>query len=201
VSGTLPTAVLAARATLRSVAPTRVTVSHSLKRRTRGAGTQRWAWELTMPPMSRADWQDLLGFLVAQDGQAERFSYPAPPPLNTPRGSAPGTPVVDGAGQSGTTLATRGWTASQAGVLLRGDLFTIAGDAKVYMVSADADSDAAGKASLSIRPRLLTSPVDGAALTVSGVSFQVRLAADAVQLALMPPSLASGMMLSLVEDV
>ena len=38
-----------------------------------------------------------------------------------------GTPAVNGAGQTGSTLNTNGWTAAAASRLKKGDIFTIAG--------------------------------------------------------------------------
>ena len=42
----------------------------------------------------------------------------------------------------------------------------------MYMVGADANSDGAGAATLQISPALRVSPANGAALTISGVTFR-----------------------------
>lgn len=106
-------------------------------------------------------------------------------------GVATGTPLVNGASQTGASLVTDGWTNSTTGILLDGDQFTIAGvnsvnpvskadtgQLQVFTVTADADSGATtGPATLSITPSITTSgayqtvtasPADNAAITVIG---------------------------------
>jgi len=109
-------------------------------------------------------------------------------------GTYSGTPTVSGSGQTGSTLVTTGWVASQAGLLNVGDVFTIAGVNAVnpesggstgslrnFAVTATASSGAgAGVSNLSIYPPIFTSgayqtvdagPIAGAAITViSGAS-------------------------------
>lgn len=106
-----------------------------------------------------------------------------------------GTPLISGAGQTGTSLATKGWTASVTGLLNIGDCFTIAGVNAVnpitkqstgslqqFIVTAIANSDGSGNATLSIYPAITTSgplqtvtagPAANAAMTMSGTSAQV----------------------------
>jgi hypothetical protein len=88
--------------------------------------------------------------------------------LPNPRGSWAGTPVVNGAGQSGQTLAVKGLTASSTQIARSGDWLQL-GDgvstpARLHMVILDANSDGSGDASLRIFPRLRESPADGAAI-------------------------------------
>lgn len=109
-------------------------------------------------------------------------------------GSFAGTPLVNGASQTGTSLITDGWTASQTGVVKAGDVFTVTSGANTvnavnpetkvttgarqqFVVTADANSDGGGAATLSIKPAITTSgafqtvtasPSDNAALTFIG---------------------------------
>ncbi|MCD1644155.1 P22 phage major capsid protein family protein [Aurantimonas coralicida] len=108
-------------------------------------------------------------------------------------GAHGGTPLVNGASQTGASLATDGWTNSTTGVLKEGDVFTIAGVFRVhpetkvstgalqqFVVTADADSGATtGPATLSISPSIVVtgarqnvtaSPADNAAITVVGTA-------------------------------
>lgn len=93
-------------------------------------------------------------------------------------GNYGGTPVVNGAGQTGSTLFTNGWTASITGLLNVGDVFTIAGVNAInpqnrqstgslqnFVVTATANSDSGGNSTISIYPAITTS---GAYQTVSG---------------------------------
>lgn len=104
-------------------------------------------------------------------------------------GAYGGTPLVNGASQTGASLVTDGWTNSITGVLKQGDVFTIAGVHAVnpitkqalaslqqFLVTADANSGATtGPATVSIYPSIVTSgalqtvdasPADNAAITV-----------------------------------
>lgn len=107
-------------------------------------------------------------------------------------GALGGTPLVNGAGQSGASLVTNGWTAAAAARLSIGDVFTIAGVNSVnpitkqstgslqqFLVTAAVSSDALGNATIPIYPSLVSSgptqtvsasPASGAALTVVGAA-------------------------------
>ena len=116
------------------------------------------------------------------------------------KGVATGTPLVNGAAQNVTatsanltlgtqSLVTDGWTNSTTGIVVAGDVFTIAGvydvnpvskqtltNLKQFTVMADANSGATtGPATLTISPLIITSgpyqtvsaaPADNAAITV-----------------------------------
>lgn len=107
-------------------------------------------------------------------------------------GAHGGTPLVNGASQTGTSLITDGWTASTA-VLKAGDVITIAdvysvgrrsprrstGDLQQFVVTADATSDAGGDLTISISPGIDATggnatvdavPADDAAITVVGTA-------------------------------
>lgn len=103
-----------------------------------------------------------------------------------------GTPLVNGASQTGSSLVTDGWTAAAASRLKKGDIFTIAGVYKVnpvsgntltdleqFVVTADVSSDGSGNATIPIYPAITTSgayktvsasPADNAAITVLGAA-------------------------------
>jgi hypothetical protein len=103
-------------------------------------------------------------------------------------GALGGTPLVNGASQTGSTLNTKGWTASVTNVLKQGDVFTLAGVYSVnpitkqataslqqFVVTAAANSDGSGNSSVGIYPSIVTSgatqtvsasPADGAAISI-----------------------------------
>lgn len=107
-------------------------------------------------------------------------------------GALGGTPLVNGASQTGSSLVTDGWTAAAANRLKKGDVFTIAGVYAVntmskqstgalqqFTVTADTASDASGNATVPISPAIVASgpyqnvsgsPADNAALTVLGTA-------------------------------
>jgi hypothetical protein len=52
------------------------------------------------------------------------------------------------------------------------------GHTKVYMVTADANADGTGLATLSIVPALMTSPADNETIVTNNVPFTVALTSD-----------------------
>lgn len=114
---------------------------------------------------------------------------------NTPAhtvGPLGGTPLVNGASQTGASLITDGWTAAAASRVKAGDVFTIAnvyavnpitkqntGRLQQFVVTADGSSDGLGNLTLAISPAIVTSgkfqnvsagPADNAALTFTGTA-------------------------------
>lgn len=103
-----------------------------------------------------------------------------------------GTPLVSGAGQTGTSLLTSGWTAAAASRLKKGDVFTIAnvnavnpqnrqstGSLRQFVATADFSSAADGTGTISISPALTVAgpfqtvdalPANAAAITVFGAA-------------------------------
>lgn len=117
---------------------------------------QNWMAELSLPPMKRPDAEAWIAFLLSLNGKQGTF-YLADPTAKTPRGSVPGAPLVDGTQAGGAqTLATKGWTASQANVLLPGDWIQLGtgATARLHKNLTAANSDGAGKATLDIWPSI-----------------------------------------------
>lgn len=111
-------------------------------------------------------------------------------------GTTAGT--VNGAGQTGSSIVTTGWTASQTGLLNVGDVITIAGVNAVnpqnrlttgslrnFVVTAQVNSNSAGAATINIYPAITTSgayqttdssPASGAQITVTSGSSNTAYA-------------------------
>ncbi len=129
-------------------------------------------------------------------GQAVGFKWNMDQNVNTHTvGALGGTPLVNGANQSGSSLVTDGWTAAAATRLRRGDVFTIAGvfavnpqnrqstgQLRQFVCTADGASDGSGNMTISISPAIVTSgalqtvsaaPADNAAITVLGAANTV----------------------------
>ena len=140
----------------------------------------RWSLSVTLPPMQRgqaAAWQAALAKLR---GGANRF-LAGDPDARTPRGVATGTPLVNGAAQTGGSLATDGWTASTTNILRAGDYISFTnGDAnaELHMVVEDANSNGSGEATLAIEPPIRSAPADNAALTVTSAVCEMALVDD-----------------------
>ena len=111
-------------------------------------------------------------------------------------GARGGTPVVNIAGQTGSTLNMRGFTAAAAPRLKKGDVFTIGaaatgvysvnpqskqstGQLQQFVVTADVSSDASGNAAVPMQPSLVVTgayqtvtntAADGAVITLLGTA-------------------------------
>jgi hypothetical protein len=136
-------------------------------------------------------------------------------------GTQGGTPLVDGATQTGAALVTKGWSNSITNVLRAGDVITIAGVYSVnpvtkqstnrlqhFVVTAAANSGAStGPATLAISPSIVASgttqtvsasPADNAAITVLGAtavaaSTNILFHKDAFTLAVIPMQTYAGL--------
>ena len=127
--------------------------------------------------------------------------YEAQSIVNHTVGPLGGTPLINGANQQGRSLTTRGWTPGLSGALKAGDFIGIAGQTKVYMVTADVTADAFGLATVPIEPGLLAVPADGAVMTLRNVPFTVALGADTMESVVLQLLRERGLTLGLAESV
>lgn len=91
-------------------------------------------------------------------------------------------PLVQGASQTGNDLITDGWATHSTGILKAGDWIQLGttSSSRMYMVVADANSDATGVATLTIVPELRSSPADNAAIVYTNCMSVFRLERNAV---------------------
>lgn len=175
-SATFPTSPSPMEVTVDSVSPTFVSVTHGLQRQARSRGAHAWRFELRFAGMTRANFAPLQAFLIKQAGQASTFTFT--PPGVTNQGAGGGTPRVNGAGQSGSSLITDGWPVSTA-ILKAADWLQIENDPKVYMVTSDVISDGSGNATIPIFPALRRTPTDNFNLYTAPV-FTCALDSDSL---------------------
>jgi hypothetical protein len=137
---------------------------------------QFWEADITLPPMKRADAEYWISFLLKLNGPYGTFLM-GDPNGATARGVATGTPLVNGAGQTGNELVTDGWTTSTTGILKAGDYIQLGTGAtsRLYKVLDDVNSDGSGNATLTVWPDLRSAPADNAAITVSNTKTTFRL--------------------------
>jgi len=126
------------------------------------------------------------------------------------KGTQTGTPLVNGATQTGASLVTDGWTISLSPIIKKGDIITINGVYAVnpvsretqshlqqFVVTADANSDGSGNATIPISPEIITSgayqtvsgsPADNAGINVLAANHVANMAfrRDAFALAMVP---------------
>lgn len=144
----------------------------------------RFAADITLPPMPQAVGRVYVARLI--QGKTAGVIIPYPQPELTI--GSPGSPVVDVAGQLGSTLNVRGGTAGYQ--IVEGQFFSIWTDGRRYLHQATADTtlNGSGAAAVPITPMLRRSPVDAAPVEIaapmiegllqsSGLSWTVDLAA------------------------
>lgn len=139
-------------------------------------GGRVWTARVTLPPMLRAAADEWLVWCSKLRGRYGYFRM-GDWDRRTPRGAGGGTPLVNGAAQTGNGLATDGWPNATT-VLRAGDHVQI--ENRLYRVVADATSNGAGQATLQIEPDLRAAPADNAALTISSPKGLWRLTENAL---------------------
>lgn len=118
-----------------------------------------------------------MGFIAKVNGPEHLITLPAY--KLSQQGAFGGTPVVDGANQNGTSLAVTGCSTGVTDWIKAGDWFQIGNELKIC--ADDASSDGNGDITITFRPRLRTSPSNGAALDVTTPEGRFRLATPSVQ--------------------
>ena len=135
----------------------------------------RWVASFVLPamrPSVAAQWR---AFLISLRGRYGTF-YGFDPDQKTLLGTATGTILVNGASQTGNTLAVDGVSAS--GTILRGTYIQVG--TYLYLVVEDATANGSGEASLTIEPALRESPSNNAGVTVTNPKCVMRLTEDSV---------------------
>ncbi len=95
----------------------------------------------------------------------------------TPNGAGGGTPLVNGASQTGASLITDGWPNSTL-VVAAGDNLKVAGLNAMYQAYVDGTSDGSGNLTLTLNPPIASgnSPATNAALTLVSNRFRCYIA-------------------------
>lgn len=143
---------------------------------------QRWEADITLPPMKRADAEQWAAFLLRLRGAYGTFLL-NDPQSQTARGSASttaGTPVVNGASQTGDEINIDGLPASATGYLLAGDYvqFGTGAARTLHKVLENVDSNADGEATLNLWPKIRTAPSDGSSVIVDNARGIFRLSSN-----------------------
>jgi len=178
-----PTATGVAAVTLRGVNAVAISESpFTFKQQVIAHQGQRWEAEITLPPQKRATAETWAAFLMSLQGSRGTFLM-GDPNAATARGSASttaGTPVVNGASQTGQSLTVDGLPASATGYLLAGDYIQLGGgsSATLHKVLQNVDSNASGQATMELWPYVRTAPADGATIVVGDAQGVFRLTSN-----------------------
>jgi len=151
-------------------------------------GGDAWVYELQIGPFTPkalGDARALTALLTGLRGSASAFLF-EDPTAPYDGGATLGSPLVNGASQTGKTLVTDGWT---NGITIpAGMCFSLGADdsTRMYMVTSDVVVDGSGNANLPIVPALRSSPSDNDALEVDAPKVKLRLTSP------VPTQIASG---------
>ena len=163
-----------ARVTYPKVLGSLISIGQSGALQTRSEAAQGRAWQETWAalPAGSEDVQELITTienLYNTGATCTLTHYLLPGSGLAANGAGGGTPLVNGADQSGTSLVTDGWTASAAVRMKAGDCFTVAGLDVLFRATADISSDGSGNATITIEPPIVagSSPANNAALTIA----------------------------------
>lgn len=140
----------------------------------------RWKGSLSFSNLPLADWRALSAFVASLNGRAGRFTYGPPQGWRRAAATIGGTVRVNGAGQTGTTLAVDGLPNSVV-VFEVGDWISFPNAAsrpQLHQVTAQATTNGSGQVTLSIAPPLRGSPADNAVVTWDGPTGVFMLADD-----------------------
>lgn len=137
---------------------------------------QRWTATINLPPLKRADADAWMAFLLALNGKEGTFLM-GDPAAAIPKGPAGGTPLVNGAGQTGNVLNIDGCTNSITGWMKAGDYvhWVVSGKYRLHMLLEDANTNGSSQTSLTLWPRMRESPPDNTPIVVTNTLGQFRL--------------------------
>jgi hypothetical protein len=140
---------------------------------------QMWQADVFLPPMRRENAEAWVAWLVSLRGQFGTFLL-NDPTGSTPRGSAGGTPLVNGASQIGNLINIDGCTNSQTGWLKAGDYvqFGSGSSSSLHKVLEDVNSDSSGNATLEVWPSVRVAPADNSAVVTANASGVFRLSSN-----------------------
>ena len=140
---------------------------------------QMWQADINLPPMHEDDAEQWVAWLISLRGQLGTFLFGVPSRA-TPRGSAAGSPLVAGSGQTGGTLNIDGADADQATFLKAGDYIQLGTGASstLHKVLVDAATDGSGSASLELWPHMRSAPTNNSSVVISSAKGLFRLASN-----------------------
>ena len=140
----------------------------------RGGG--RWRLRLGFRTLLGTDRGKLQGFIGALNGSANTFRVQDHSYVR--QGSGAGTPLVDGASQTGYSLVTDGWPNNTA-IFKSGDQLSYDNGtfSELKIVTEDCGSNGSGQATIKIWPEIHVSPANNASIVVATPLGEFRMLA------------------------
>lgn len=142
-------------------------------------GGAKWVIDFTLPLMKRETVEPWIAFALSLRGMKGTF-LAGDPSAQTPRGVGGGTPLVNGASQTGSALIIDGAPISTTGWLKAGDYFQLGTgvNSRLHKLISDANTNGTGQVTLDFVPDLRSSPADNAAITITSAKGVFRLASN-----------------------
>jgi hypothetical protein len=137
---------------------------------------QIWTGSVTFKPMNQAEASDVQAFIAKLRGRYGTFEYADPDIIARGNRGAGGTVLVNGANQTGKTLAVDGMTPNST-IARKGDYFSFGtGSGKrLHMYTEDLLSDASGEGTATFEPNLRNAPADNTQLEMAAPRGAFRL--------------------------
>jgi len=137
----------------------------------------RWAMDITMPTMTRSDADFWIAALMA--GFSDSVVLNVPQPKNGV--GAPGAPQVNGANQSGITLALKGLTVGYNLNVGQWLSIIVSGRRYLHRLTASVVANGSGQASVSIWPMLRVSPANSATVEIVQPKIEGLVKRDSIR--------------------
>ena len=141
-----------------------------------GRAGERWKITMTCENLNDDDRGRVVGFFARLNGAEHRFTMYDHAYVR--RGALGGTPIINGANQTGNSLVIDGCSNSVPGYLKAGDWISFSTTGELKMVTADCDSDGSGNCTIPIIPKIRVSPTDNAAIVTGTTRGQFILMTD-----------------------
>lgn len=150
---------------------------------------EAWDIRFVLTLLNREQAEIYNAFLLKLAGRVGTFTMTIPG-SETPQGVATGTPLVDGAGQTGRDLNIKGFTPSTTDILKAGDYVQLGTGAttRLHKILDDVTSDAGGLATLLLAPKIVIAPADNETLIVSNAKGLFRLKSNSNPVNIKPPN-------------
>lgn len=178
MAGTFPTTIAPRAFNFSSNRPNSTVYTLSGKRSTKQFAGQYFGFTVTMPLMTQAQFQEYHAFLVKQKGSFDTFDIEYP--LDNQGADKGRTIVATRAVHStgATAIQVDGLSNNQDDALKAGDLISFTAHDKVYMVTADVNSNGTGQSTINIEPPLQADLILNEGVTVNKPTFKVALVQD-----------------------
>jgi len=130
-------------------------------------GGEHWRVQIAFHNLKTPNNDVLLAWLAKLNGQQHRFTLHNHAAAN--RGAFGGTPLVDGASQTGKSINVDGCSDGITNWIRAGDFFAIDNELKICTADANSASSSPGGGDINIAfaPRLHSAPADDAVITTS----------------------------------